>query len=50
MIDKRSPVVMIMPAHTTRLPVLTHSDAVSPIPRAAQQATPPLPSRRTRHA
>ena len=29
--------MVIMPPHTTRLLVLTHSDAVSPIPSAVQQ-------------
>jgi hypothetical protein len=30
--------VFTMTPHTTRMPVLTHSDAADPIPNAAQQA------------
>ena len=36
-VPRRILVVVIMPPHTTRLLVLTHSDAVSPIPSAVQQ-------------
>ena len=44
------PIVVIMPPHTTRLHVFTHSDAAIPIPSAVQQPGRLRDSQRSRAA
>src|SRR5271166_6339644 len=39
-----------MPPHTTALLILTHGDAVDPIPSAVQQSTSSLPTTRSEQA
>ena len=40
-VPRQPPIVFTMPPHTTRLLILTHGDAVDPIPSAVQQGHSP---------